>query len=109
MFSNTAVAANRRSISTTKPVLLALLIGLNLVLVLALLSVNNSLPAAWAQGGGRAGEYLCVTAKPAGQAYDVLYVLDQAAHKLHAFYPGQPPSKQMLKAEPRDVRKDFGS
>ena len=101
--------ANPGTRTTTKPVLLALLAGLNLVLVLALLSVNNSLPAARAQAGGRGGEYLCVTAKPAGQAYDVLYVLDQASNKLHAFYPASPPSKQMLKAEPRDVRKDFGS
>ena len=49
-----------------------------------------------------------MTAKPAGQSYDVLYMLDPAAHKLHAFYPGLPQTKQLSHAEPRDLKADFG-
>lgn len=88
---------------------IALLLVINFALLLALITFHNSFPSAMAQAGGRGGEYLCVTAKPSGQAYDVLFVLDPASHKLHGFYPAPPPAKQMLRSEPRDVRKDFGS
>lgn len=87
---------------------ITVLIVVNLCLLAALLSVCFSLPIAHAQPGGRGGEYVCVTAKPASQSYDVLYVLDPAAHRLHAFYPGMPQSKQLSRAEPRDLKKDFG-
>ena len=92
---------------TTKRFAITVLVVANLCLLAALLSVCFSLPMARAQPGGRGGEYVCVTAKPAGQTYDVLYVLDPAAHKLHAFYPGLPQSKQLSRAEPRDLKKDF--
>jgi len=95
--------------SARKRLVLVLLGGLNVVLILAMLSFQNALPTARAQAGGRAGGYVCVTAKPSGQAYDVLFVLDTASDKLHAFYPSQPPSKQMLRSEPRDLHKDFGN
>ncbi len=87
----------------------ALLLVVNVLLLLAVLSFNNALPAALAQVGARGGEYVCVTAKPSGQAYDVLFVLDPASHKLHGFYPSPPPGTKMLRSEPRDVRKDFGN
>jgi len=93
---------------TTKRFAITVLIFANLCLFAALLSVCFSLPNAYAQPSGRGGEYVCVTAKPASQSYDVLYVLDPAAHKLHAFYPGLPQSKQLNRAEPRDLKKDFG-
>lgn len=92
----------------TKRSAITALIVANLCLLAALLSVCISLPATYAQGGGRGGEYVCVTAKPASQSYDVLYVLDPTAHRLHAFYPGLPQSKQLSRAEPRDLKKDFG-
>jgi hypothetical protein len=92
----------------TKRSAITALIVANLCLLAALLSVCFSLPIAYAQPGGRGGEYVCVTAKPASQSYDVLYVLDPAAHKLHAFYPGLPQSKQLAQTEPRDLKKDFG-
>jgi len=88
--------------------LLSVLIVLNVCLLAALLSVCFRLPGAYAQAGARGADYLCVTAKPAGQSYDVLYMLDPAAHKLHAFYPGLPQSKQLSHAEPRDLKADFG-
>jgi len=93
--------ATRRSAITA-------LIVVNLCLLAALVSVCFSLPIAYAQPGGRGGEYVCVTAKPEGQSYDVLYILDSTAHKLNAFYPGLPQSKQLTQAEPRDLKKDFG-
>ena len=92
----------------TKRFAITVLIFANLCLLAALLSACFSLPNANAQPGGRGGEYVCVTAKPASQSYDVLYVLDPAAHKLHAFYPGLPQSKLLSRAEPRDLKKDFG-
>lgn len=88
---------------------IALLAVLNVGLLAALILFHNSLPAAMAQAGGKSGEYVCVTAKPSGQAYDVLFVLDPASHQLHGFYPAPPPAKQMIKSNPRDVRKDFGN
>jgi len=92
----------------TKRSAIAALIVANFCLLAALLSVCFSLPIANAQPSGRGGEYVCVTAKPASQSYDVLYVLDPAAHKLHAFYPGLPQSKLLSRSEPRDLKKDFG-
>ena len=91
----------------TKRSAITVLVVVNLCLLAALLSVCFSLPIANAQPGARGGEYVCVTAKPASQTYDVLYVLDPAAHRLHAFYPGLPQSKQLSRAEPRDLKKDF--
>lgn len=101
-------ASRALKLTSGKGVILSLLGGLNILLVLAMLSINNSISTAQAQAGGKSGQYICVTAKPSGQAYDVLFVLDPASNHLHAFYPSQPPSKQMLRSEPRDLRKDFG-
>ncbi len=89
------------------PSAIFLLVILNLTLLAALLAACFELPGAYAQPGGRGGEFLCVTAKPASQAYDVLYVLDPAAHKLHAMYPAMAPAKQLSRAAPRDLKKDF--
>lgn len=88
--------------------LITVLIAANLCLLAALLSVCFALPVTYAQGGGRGADYLSVTAKPAGQTYDVLYVLDATAQQLHAFYPGLPQNRQLTRAEPRDLKKDFG-
>ena len=97
-----AKLAAKRSVITA-------LIVVNLCLLAALLSECMTLPTSYAQGGGRGVDYLCVTAKPAGQAYDVLYVLDPAAQQLHAFYPGSMQNKQLTRVESRDLKKDFGN
>jgi hypothetical protein len=96
------------TLPATKRSAITVLIVTNLCFLAALLSECYSLPNAKAQPGGRGGEYLCVTAKPANQAYDVLYIVDPAAHRLHAFYPSLPPQKQLTEVEPRDLKKDFG-
>ena len=90
----------------TKRCVLVILVGANLLFLAALLIGSYSLPAAYAQGSARPGDFACVTAKAAGQSYDVLYVLDLPARKLYALYPTQ--SKRLMTAPPRDLAKDFG-
>ena len=98
---------NRRNTDPKRSLITSLIVA-NLCLLAALISVFFTLPITYAQGGGRGGDYLCVTAKPAGQSYDVLYVLEPTTQQLHAFYPGSPQSKQLSHAESRDLKKDFG-
>jgi hypothetical protein len=100
---------NRTASPARKRAAITLLLLTNIALLAGLLSFNNATPSALAQPGVRGGEYVCVTAKPSGQAYDVLFVLDPASHKMYGFYPAPPPAKKMLQSEPRDVRKDFGN
>jgi hypothetical protein len=94
---------NKRSV-------IVLLIGLNLLLATVLMVGSYSLPAAFAQVGGqpRAGDFLCVTAKPAGQSYDVVYVLDSDKRKLHAFYPTSARSPKYSYGQFVDLAVDFG-
>ena len=88
---------------------LAILLAFNTLLVFALLAAGGVLPVAAAQGPVRGpGNYVCVTAKSAGQSYDVLYVLDQGSQQLHAFYRDPPQARQLTRASPRDLRVDFG-
>ena len=98
----------KKTYGSGKRSLIGALIVVNVCFLAALLSVCFRLPGAYAQAGARGADYLCVTAKPAGQSYDVLYVLDPAAQRLHAFYPGLPQTKQLSHAEPRDLKADFG-
>ena len=88
--------------------LIVLLVGLNLLLLGLVLVATYSPPSAFAQTGGRAGDFLCVTAKAAGQSYDVVYVLDRPARKLHAFYPKSIRTKDYAYGKYRDLAADFG-
>jgi len=89
--------------------LIALLAGLNLFLLALLLSQAAPMPSAFAQvGRGGSGGYICATAKPSSRTFEVLYMIDLATKKLHAFYPASSQSKQFAHAEPRDLDKDFG-
>jgi hypothetical protein len=87
--------------------LIVILVGLNLFLLALLLVGTYSLPAAYAQGGARPGDFACVTAKSAGQSYEVLYVLDVPTDKLYAFYPASGAANQLTAAPPRDLAADF--
>ncbi len=89
----------------TKRSIIVVLVGVNLLLLAALWIGSYSLPAAFAQGRARAGDFASVTAKAAGQTYDVLYILDVPARKLYAFYPTQ--QLRLTSAPPRDLAKDF--
>ncbi len=88
--------------------LIAFLAGVNLLLLALLVSYVAPLPTAHAQMGRGGGGYICATAKPSGRTFEVLYMIDLAARKLHAFYPASPQSRQFGHSEPRDLDKDFG-
>ena len=91
----------------TKRVAIVLLVGLNLLFLVALWVTSFSPSPAYGQTGGRAGEFLSVTAKAAGQTYDVLYILDVPGRKLYAFYPSGGRTEQLVAAQPRDLAQDF--
>lgn len=90
----------------TKRSVVVLLVGVNLFLAALLVMGSVSLPKAHAQSGGRAGDFSIVTAKAAGQSYDVVYVLDRPARKLHAFYPQNIQGK-LDYAQFRDLERDL--
>ena len=92
----------------TKRSAIVALVGLNLLLLAGLLLTSHSPPNAYAQTARRAGGFACVTAKVAGQTYDVLYTLDLTARKLYAFYPTAGRRSQLVAAPPRDLLTDFG-
>ncbi|MFQ5494737.1 MAG: hypothetical protein ACE5EX_05090 [Phycisphaerae bacterium] len=87
--------------------LIVVLAGLNGLLLVALVMQVVSLPAAAAQMGGQRGDFACVTAKAFGQLYDVLYLLDVPARKLHVLFPSGVPKARLVTVPPRDLLKDF--
>lgn len=91
----------------TKRSLIVLLVGLNLLLFVILVIGTYSLPGAYAQTGGRAGDFALVTAKVAGQSYDAVYVLDRPARKLYALYATGGQNTRLTPAQFRDLVKDF--
>ncbi|UCE61643.1 MAG: hypothetical protein JSU63_07820 [Phycisphaerales bacterium] len=92
----------------SKRSIIALLVGLNVLLLVLLVMGSYSMPAAFAGARAPDGDYICVTAKAQGQSYDVLYMLDTKADTLHALYPTSVQSKQYATAAPRDLAADFG-
>ena len=88
-----------------KQTLLVMLVGLNLMLLAALIIGSYSLPEAYAQPGGRGG-YVCATQIVSGQGWEVLYVLDLKYRKLHAFYP-RPQGPDLAWGGFRDLEQDF--
>lgn len=92
----------------TKRSWIVLLGGLNLVLAALLVAGLAALPSAHAQGGARSGDLVTVTASAASRDFDVLFMLDVPARKLHAFYPANPQAKTIVHAPPRDLVQDFG-
>lgn len=87
----------------TKRALIVLLAGLNLFLLAAVLFQFVGLPKAFANPTG--GGIACVTAKAAGQSFDIVYVLD--GNNLHAFYPSNFQTKKHALASTRDLTVDF--
>lgn len=87
---------------------IAALVGVNLLLFALLVFGAVSLPKAFGQRGGGGG-FTCVTAKGAGQNYDVMYILDQTGRQLYAYRPAR--SGQNVQYGPMDMRDldtDFG-
>ena len=91
-----------------KRTVITLLVGANAILLALLLSSVLRLPTTYGQVGRRGGGWVCVTAKAAGQSYDVLYALDTASRKLHAFHPESAQGKKVVHADVRDLTVDFG-
>lgn len=90
-----------------KQSLLVLLVGVNLLLVAAMIIEAYPLPKAVAQPSGRSGDFVCVTAQVQGQAYEVLYVLDGPARKLHAFFPQNVQTRKLDYGGNRDLTRDI--
>ncbi len=90
----------------TKRATIVALVGVNLLLLAALIVGSYSLPAAHAQPRSRAGDFVSVTAGVTGQSYDVLYVLDVPERTLHAFVPTIP-SRELEYAGSRNLADDF--
>ena len=91
----------------TKRSLITGLVLFNILLLAILFFSSYQSPAAFAQySGGRTG-FITATAKASVQSYDVLYLLDVPARKLHAFYPSSARSKNYLHAPHRDLISDF--
>lgn len=94
----------------TKRSWIVLLVGLNLLFLIAFLSAAFPTSSVFAQSGAaRGGAFLSVVAKPAGQSYDVLYFVDVPNRKLHAVYPPNQANRQLSTAPPRDLTADFGN
>lgn len=84
-----------------------ILTGLNLALLAAMVLSRPWLPSAMAQGSGGRGGFVSVSAKVAGQNYDMLYILDVAERKLHGFFPGNVQTRELTYAGNRDLKADF--
>jgi hypothetical protein len=90
----------------SKRSVLVLLVGLNLVLLGALILSVYSPPAAYAQAPGRSGDYLLVSGRVQA-AYDAVYLFDLRNRLLHVFRagPGQPIN--VFPVDTRDLSRDF--
>jgi hypothetical protein len=91
-----------------KRMVITLLAGLNVLLAVMLVAQVASLPGAYGQVGGRAGDFISVTAEAGGRDYDVLYLLDVSGRKLYGFYPGNLQTRRLSEVPPRDLAADFG-
>jgi hypothetical protein len=81
-------------------------VGINLFLLAALVLGTYSLPAAYAQRVGNAGNYVAVTCE-VEDAYDVFYVVDLPTRRLHAFAPARTAAGGLQYIGSRDLESDF--
>lgn len=91
----------------SKHAVLVMLVGINLLLAAVLIFTSTPPPAAYAQAGGRPGEFVSVTAQVSGQSFDSLFLLDLRARKLHAFVP-RIGNRKLQYGGYRDLAQDFG-
>ncbi len=92
----------------TKRSIITWLAVVNALLVTALVLASRSDSLAFAQGAGRSGGFVSVTAKASGQSYDVVYVLDVPGRKLYGYYPVGGQGGKIKPTPPRDLMQDFG-
>ena len=90
----------------TKRSIITALVGLNLLLLAALVFSTYSPPAAFAQRRGAAADYVAVTCR-ADKDYDALYIIDLTERNLHCFVPNRDRSGRTLYAGRRNLVADF--
>jgi len=96
----------RRYPLLTKRSLIVALAGVNLFLLGALLLSASPLPTAYAQRVGGSSNYIAVACE-ADDSYDVFYVVDLPARRLHAFIASRRQDGALEYAGNRDLEKDF--
>jgi hypothetical protein len=93
----------------SKRFLLMLLVGVNVVLLTALLFSVASPPVAHAQvTAGRPGDFMMSTVSVTDQ-YDALFIVDSPARLLHCFMPSANRDGRLIHAQTRSLANDFRS
>ena len=90
----------------TKRSLIVALVGLNLILAAVLVFSRDVLPAAYANRGGRPGDFAVCTVK-VHEDFDAVYVIDQQARKLHCFLPSASKDGKLTFVQTRDLESDI--
>ena len=90
----------------TKRTLIVALLGLNLVLLAALVLSLDVLPRAQANAGGRPGDFAACTVK-IHEDYDGVYIVDQTNRKLHLLTPSPKNDGTISLVQTRDLESDF--
>lgn len=90
---------NRRS-------LIFLLVGVNLVLLVALMYSAFPMPAAYAQRVGTSGNYMLVTGQ-IQSGYDAVYLFDVAERRMHALTIEKGGSGRLDFRDSRNLQQDF--
>jgi hypothetical protein len=88
-----------------KKTALSLLVCLNLVVLTSILLCSYSVPAAYAQGTGLAGDYMVVAGEIRDQ-HDALYIIDVRNRLLHVLYFDLG-TRRLRYAASRDLERDF--
>ncbi len=90
----------------TKRSLIVALVGVNLILAAILIFSRDALPAAYANGGGRPGDFAVCTVK-VHDNFDVVYVLDQQVRRLYCFVPSKGSDGKLICVQTRDLESDI--
>jgi len=90
----------------SKRSIIVALVGLNLFLLIAVVSGSYSLPSALAQRRGSSGDYVAVTCR-VDNDYDAIYIIDLAERALHCFIPNRDRSGRVVYAGVRNLVADF--
>ncbi|MBN2563064.1 MAG: hypothetical protein JXQ75_19235 [Phycisphaerae bacterium] len=92
----------------TKRALIVLLVGVNLILLAALILASGwGLPAAYAQAVPLGQNYLIVAAE-IRDGVDALYVIDLSQRRMHVFRPNRDQNdRRLLHVGFRDLQRDF--
>lgn len=90
----------------TKHSLITALVGVNLVLAAALVFSFDLVPEAYADRGGRPGDFSMCTVV-VKRDIGCIYILDHADRKLHCFAPTRGKDGTLSYVQTRDLESDF--